>query len=208
MSDTATAQVLAQTTIVGLDIPDALARMGNNPKLYMRIIHSFITNMPGNLDDLATSTITADTLPDYAIRIHGAKGSCYGIGANAVGDEAKALEIAAKANDLETCLRDNDAFITHTQELIGQLQDLETRTEAAEGGGRAEAAAPDASKLAALLTATQGFDIDQMNTLVEELNALHYARGGDVITRIKESFDAFDYQAIEDLITAYLRAAE
>ncbi|MDR1088856.1 MAG: hypothetical protein LBL23_06275 [Coriobacteriales bacterium] len=204
MTHTATGQVLAKTSIAGLDIPDALARMGNNPKLYMRIIHSFVTNMPGNLNDLATGTITADTLPDYAIRIHGAKGSCYGIGANAVGDEAKALEIAAKANDLDHCLRDNDAFITHTQELIEQLQGLEARVEAAEGGGKAQAEAPDASTLAALLTATQNFDIDQMNTLVEELLALDYARGGEVIKGIKESFDAFDYQTIEDLITAYL----
>ena len=200
-------KVLTQTNIAGLDIPDALARMGNSGKLYMRIIHSFVTNMPGNLNDVATSTITADTLADYAIRIHGAKGSCYGIGANTVGDMAQSLEMAAKACDLETCQRDNDSFIASTNELIEKLQDLENRIEAAEnsaGGGKAQVNKPDPTKLAALLAATQSFDIDQMNQLVEELGSVTYEQDGDVIEKIKESFAAFDYQTIEETVAAYL----
>jgi len=205
MSDTATGKILAETNISGLDIPDALARMGNNPKLYMRIIDAFINNMPGNLADLATDTINEVTLPDYAIRIHGAKGSCYGIGANAVGDEAKDLEMASKAGDLATCLRDNDTFIAHTQELVRELENLRDTVEAAENaGGRAGAERPDVTKLAALLTATRNFDIDQMGRLVEELTSVQYANDGEVVAGIKASYDAFDYLAVEEAIIAYI----
>ena len=203
MPDDTTAHILAETNILGLDIPDALARMGNNPKLYMRIIDSYINNMPGNLDDLATSTITAETLPDYAIRIHGAKGSCYGIGANAVGDRAKALEMASKAGDLNTCLQDNDSFIASVNELLEDLKDLKAKVEAPEGS-KAQEDKPSAAKLAALLTATQNFDIDQMGRLVEELSSVSYANDNAVVEKIKLSFDAFDYQAIEEAIAAYL----
>ena len=203
MSDDTTAHILAEANISGLDIPDALARMGNNPKLYMRIIDSYINNMPGNLDDLATSTITAETLPDYAIRIHGAKGSCYGIGANAVGDRAKALEMASKAGDLSTCLQDNDSFIASVNELLEDLKDLKAKVEAPEGS-KTQEDKPSAAKLTALLTATQNFDIDQMGRLVEELSSVSYANDNAVVEKIKLSFDAFDYQAIEEAIAAYL----
>ena len=199
-------QILAETTIPGLDIPDALGRMGNNSKIYLRIIHSFVTNMPGNLADLATDSINKETLADYAIKIHGAKGSCYGIGANAVGDLAKALEMASKVGDLDTCLRDNNGFITSTEQLLKDLEALEARIETLEsgGGGKAQSDKPDTLKLQALLAATQNFDIDEMTRLVEELTSTQYAQGGNVITKIKESFDAFDYQTIEETIAAYL----
>lgn len=197
--------ILAQTTIEGLDITEALGRMGNSGKLYMRIIHSFITNMPLNLEELQTSDITAETLGDYAIKIHGAKGSCYGIGANTIGDIARTLEMAAKAGDLDTCLQQNDSFIQGTNELLVQLKELEAAIETAQAGeGIAQQDKPDAAKLAALLAATQSFDISQMNTLVEELTSVQYASGNETIAAIKQSFEAFDYQAIEEAITAYL----
>jgi len=205
MSSTAADQVLAGAAIPGLDIPEALARMGNNPKLYMRIIHSFVSNMPDNLESLATSSISADTLSDYAIRIHGAKGSCYGIGANAVGDLAKDLEMAAKAGDLDTCLRGNDTFILRTQELIRQLEALEASIEDLENstGAKPQAHRPDAYKLRALLSATQEFDINEMGRLVEELVSVQYSVGSETVTKIKQAFDAFDYQTVEETIAAY-----
>jgi len=206
MSDVTADKVLAEAAIPGLDIPDAMARMGNSPKLYLRIIHSFIINMPGNLADLATSTINQETLADYAIRIHGAKGSCYGIGANVLGDKAKELEMAAKAGELDACLQENDNFIKATEELLSQLEALEARIEGAENaaGGKAQADKPDAAKLKALLVATQAFDINEMNRLLEELTSIEYAQDNKIVVDIKTAIDAFDYQTVEETIAAYI----
>lgn len=204
MADSSIDQILAETNISGLDIPDALSRMGNSGKLYVRIIHSFVTNMPGNLEELATSGINAETLPDYAIKIHGAKGSCYGIGANVVGDLAKELEMAAKASNLEFCQQTNDSFIAQTEELLKELAALEDRIENSESAGRAEVAKPDAGKLAELLSATQNFDIDRMGSLVEEITSKSYTQDADVISKIKAAFESFDYQQVEELIKAYI----
>ncbi|MDR2672046.1 MAG: hypothetical protein LBC35_01865 [Coriobacteriales bacterium] len=199
---TAVDQVLANTQIAGLDIPEALARMGNSSKMYLRIIHSFITNMPNNLEEL--STVTAETLNDYAIKVHGAKGSCYGIGANACGDKARALELASKAGDLDTVLRDNGAFLESVRSLVRELEKLEAAVADAENTGvdKTVAVRPDPITLSALLAATQAFDIDQMQGLIDELTAMDYQQDGDVITYIKERFEAFDYQAIEEKIVA------
>lgn len=206
MSDNFTDQILAETKIDGLDIPDALSRMGNSGKLYMRIIHSFITNMPGNLEELATSSINEESLTDYGIKIHGAKGSCYGIGANKLGDIAKQLEMAAKAGDLQFCLDTNESFITTANALLLELAALEASIEEAaqNAGGKAQIDKPSETKLAALLTATQNFDINQINSLVGELTSVEYASGGEVIEAIKQAAAAFDYQAIEDAISSYL----
>ncbi|MCL2529805.1 MAG: hypothetical protein FWE41_05685 [Coriobacteriia bacterium] len=206
MSSTAADQVLAEAAIPGLDIPEALARMGNNPKLYMRIIRSFVANMPANLESLATSTISGETLEAYSIKIHGAKGSCYGIGANAVGDIARDLEIAAKNGDLASCQRDNDTFILATQELLKELIALEEKIEELENsaGGKVQADKPDAQKLKALLYATQSFSITEMSNLVEELTSTQYLQGSEAIMKIKTAFEAFDYQTIEETITEYL----
>jgi HPt (histidine-containing phosphotransfer) domain-containing protein len=201
MADTAIIdRVLAETKIDGLDIPDALGRMGNSGKMYLRIVHSYTTNMPKALDELAA--VTLETLPDYAIKVHGAKGSCYGIGANACGDLAKALEMASKADDWQTVQRDNGAFVESVRELITQLEKLEADVEQAENAGvsKAVAASPDPLKLSALLVATQNFDLDQMQSLIDELLAVSYETGGDIVAYIKEHFEAFDYQAIEEKI--------
>jgi HPt (histidine-containing phosphotransfer) domain-containing protein len=192
--------VLAQTSIAGLDIPDALARMGNSGKMYLRIIHSFTTNMPKTLDELAA--VTEDTLPDYAIKVHGSKGSCYGIGATACGDLARALEMASKIGDWQTVERDNGAYLNSVRELLAELEKLEANVEAAENQGatKASEASPDPLKLSALLAATQSFDLDQMQKLIDELLSVSYEQGGEVVSYIKDHFDAFDYQAIEEKI--------
>ncbi|MDR3135829.1 MAG: hypothetical protein LBU07_00065 [Coriobacteriales bacterium] len=198
----ATARVLASACIPGLDIHDALTRMGNSTKIYMRVVHSFTQNMPANLE--ALESVSADTLADYAIRVHGVKGSCYGIGANSCGDAAKELEIASKDGNIDAVVRGNDGFLQLMRSLLLELGKLETEVAAAEadeeGGSPNLAQRPDPEKLAALLAATQSFDIDQMQTLLDELDAVRYQSGGDLIVYLKDRFAAFDYQAIEDKI--------
>jgi len=205
-NDSAIMAVLDGTSIEGLDIADALSRLNNSPSIFMRIIHSFTTNMPANLEELAAPT--AESLPDYAIKVHGAKGSLYGIGAKAAGDAAKALEMASKAGDLNTVLADNDAFIAQVQSLIARLEGLEATVRSATSSGAgataASDAAPDRAKLQALLSATQEYDMDAMAALIEELAAKSYAQGGEDIAYIKECYDAFAYDKIEQRLAAIL----
>ena len=204
MAESAVAdKILADTQIPGLDIAEAMGRLGNSSKLYMRIIHSFVTNMPHHLDEL--NAPSAETLGDYAIKVHGVKGSCYGIGANRCGNAAKGLEIAAKAGDLCKVLRDNGAFLVEARALLVELEKLEATVTAAEVAATSASLAdsPDPVILQALLEATQDFDIEQMQKLIDELDSVSY-RGSDLVAFIKERFGEFDYQAIEDRINAIL----
>jgi len=191
--------ILASTHIYGLDIPEALSRINNNGKIYIRIIHSFVQNMPQMLDEFAL--VSEETLGDYAIKVHGAKGSCYGIGATVCGDAAFALEKASKAGDMDTVLRDNGAFIELTRALVSDLADLEALVNGTQPAAALSAAKPDASKLAALLEATRSYDIELMQKIIEDLEKQSYQSGGEIVPWLREKFDNFSYDRIVEKLS-------
>ncbi|MDR1713726.1 MAG: hypothetical protein LBR39_06200, partial [Coriobacteriales bacterium] len=103
--------ILDATPIAGVDYADGLQRFSGNGAIYLRILKSYVQNTPNTLAALAQ--VTPQTLADYAVTVHGLKGSCYGISATPLGDEAKALEFASKAGEWETVQRDNPVLIAH-----------------------------------------------------------------------------------------------
>jgi HPt (histidine-containing phosphotransfer) domain-containing protein len=198
--------ILNENPIEGVDYADGLGRFGNQPAIYLRIIKSFIKNTPATLDEL--TAVTADSLGDYAVRIHGLKGSCYGISAIAVGDEAKALEIASKASDWATIERDNPAIIARVKELIAQLQaliDLVEQSDAADGDPRALADAPDRNLVYRLLEATQSFDVMGMEQAIKDMDAVRYRSNPRLVEDLREQLTNFRYDLIEDKARELLR---
>ena len=194
--------ILAHTNIEGLDINEALGRLNNSSKIYMRIIHSFTTNMPAMLDEFIA--VTQDNLPEYSIKIHGAKGSCYGIGAVACGDAAFALEKASKEGNWDFVVAENSAFIESVRVLISRLLELEAQAEGvqAQGSSVPSVSAPDPEMLAALLDATREYDVETMLSTIEALEAQSYTSGGDMVTWLREQFDNFAYDNIVERLSS------
>jgi hypothetical protein len=191
--------IFSENPIEGVDYNDGLSRFGNQAAIYLRIIKSFIKNTPPTLDELAT--VTEDSLADYAVRIHGLKGSCYGISAMTVGDEAKALELASKASDWATVQRDNPTVIEHVNELIAQLQalvDKVEQSESAEDDTRPVADAPDRSLVLQLLEATQSFDVIGMEQAIKDMEAVRYRSYPRLVADLREQLTNFRYDLIED----------
>ncbi|MDR2587091.1 MAG: Hpt domain-containing protein [Coriobacteriales bacterium] len=191
--------ILDESPIEGVDYADGLARFGNQPAIYLRIIKSFIKNTPEALETLAS--VTPETLSDYAIRIHGLKGSCYGISAMKLGDEAKALELASKANDWATVEQDNPTVIAHVRELIAQLEaivDKVEQSEDADGDLRPVADAPDRELLRELLEATRSFDVEGMQQAIDKLDVVRYRAHPRLVSDLREQLTNFRYDLIED----------
>jgi HPt (histidine-containing phosphotransfer) domain-containing protein len=192
-------KALNENPIEGVDYADGLARFGNQPAIYLRIIKSFIKNTPVSLTELAA--VTTDTLSDYAVRVHGLKGSCYGISATVIGDEAKALEIASKASDWETVQRDNPTVIARVNELIAQLQHLVDEAEQSandEADQRPVLEAPDRDLVYKLLEATRNFDVDAMGQLIKDMDAARYRSDLHLVDNLREQLTNFRYDLIED----------
>jgi CheY-like chemotaxis protein len=110
---------LGGARIEGLDMEDGLRRLGGKESVYITILRSFAGSMPAMLERVRTCD--ADNLPDYTIAVHGIKGGCRNVGAKALGDEAEALEMAAKAGDLDRVNAGTGAFVAGVERLLANI---------------------------------------------------------------------------------------
>ena len=110
-----TEQPQAAWEIEGVDKAKALRQFGSNETFFI-VLHSFVVNTPGLLDKIRTCT--ESQLPEYALLIHGIKGTCFGICADTVGKQAEALEHAARQGEFHYVSEHNALFIKAAEELI------------------------------------------------------------------------------------------
>ena len=187
--------ILSQTYIEGLDFNKTVALYGGNPELYIRIIKKFVDSINLHLDLLAG--LTGEGLEAYGIKVHGVKGSLYGIGANKEGDMARGLEIAAKAKDYEKLSLGNGPFIEAVNELAVKLRALLKELEDPACYGRKKAE-PDKAVLASMLQASRDIDVEKMQELMKELEEFEYESGGDLVKWLSGQVTAFGYESIEE----------
>ena len=187
--------------IEGLDLEAGVARFGGNPKLYAKIIKTFVDNIGPHLDKLAG--LTPEGLEDYAIGVHGVKGSLYGISATREGDMAKDLEIAAKAGEYDKVLAGNVPFIDSVKELTIKLQSLLAAFEEGSEAGQKKPE-PDRAQLEIMLTASRDFDVDKMQEALKELEKYEYEKDGDLVGWLSEQVTAFGYDKIEERLASIL----
>jgi signal transduction histidine kinase/DNA-binding response OmpR family regulator len=110
---------LSGVSIEGLDMEDGLRRLGGRESIYITILRSFAKGTPALLDRVRDCD--TESLPDYTIAVHGIKGSCRNVGAKALGDEAEALEMAAKAGELAKVRAETGALVLGVERLIADI---------------------------------------------------------------------------------------
>jgi hypothetical protein len=180
-----------------------MRRFNNNVEMYLRVIRSFVKNMPKFLTELRG--VTEASLPQYAVLVHGVKGSCYGISADEAGRMAEALEVAAKTGDFARVMAGNETFIRTVETLLGQFGDLLRQADEVEnGGGKTVKPAPDRTVLAGLLEACRDYDIDRMQEAMDELEKYGYEKDGDLVVWLKEQLVNFAYDQIQEKLAEIL----
>ena len=191
----------SNTDIEGLDIEAGIARFGGNQKLYAKILKTFNDNIGAHMDKLAG--LTREGLADYAIEVHGVKGSLYGISANREGDMARNLEIDSKAGEYDKVLAGNAPFIAAVFELRGKLQALLAAYEAG-AGGMQKKTEPDKAVLGAMLQASRDFDVEKMQEALKELEKYEYEKDGELVKWLGEQVTTFGYDKIEGRLAGIL----
>jgi CheY-like chemotaxis protein len=159
-------RILEQANIDGVDMSSGMRRFNNSANVYLRVISSYVQNIPKSLDMLRG--VTEATLAEYAVTVHGIKGSCYGISADTLGRMAEALEVAAKTGDAAKVLAGNEPFIQNVEELLPQLAELVKKADAVDreaSSGKEKKSAPENEMLTKLLDACRDYDIDQMQQI-------------------------------------------
>jgi CheY-like chemotaxis protein len=174
--------------IPGLDLSGALERFGNWEGLLVSL-HSYITHTPGLLEELRAAP------PDrYAITVHGIKGASRGIAANAVGDQAEALEKAAKTGDSAFVAAHTADFIAAAEALIANLQKALDTAENREAKPLREK--PDPELLKRISAAAADYNISALDTALEELEQYRYVAQEDLCAWLRDRVERSEFEEI------------
>jgi CheY-like chemotaxis protein len=184
--------ILEGMAVGGLDITGGLKRYSSEAA-YLDILRSWHLHTPALLKQLAG--LSAENLHEYAIAVHGLKGSSYGICANNVGRKAEELEQYAKAGDFSFVKEKNEAFISMAESLLAEVGKLLDKA----GENKAQkqkVPAPDPSLLARLLDEARRYKTVLMEEIMGELESFEYGTGGELVAWLRGQMDNLEYDEI------------
>jgi HPt (histidine-containing phosphotransfer) domain-containing protein len=195
----------ADFDVEGVDLDDGLNRLGGNEDLYIEVIETYV-RFTGKVLDQVKDPPSSEGLKDYAVLVHGIKGSSYNIGATLVGKSAEAQEHAAKAGDLHKVLEFHESFLAVAHKLVDDLQAFLDRAAPSEEGEKDTLPEPPKDVLGKILAACGTFDMDSMEECVAELEKHAYETGGDLVPWLREQMENLEYDAIVERLEKELGA--
>ncbi|MDR1240253.1 MAG: response regulator [Treponema sp.] len=185
------AELIRTVRIAGLDMEKGLERFGGDGKAYMDSLRSYVTHTP----PLLAAARTLEPAADYAITVHGVKGSSYGISAEAVGRWAEKLEHAAKSGNPALVQAENDAFIEAAEKFIEELRWFFDILD--EKNRKPRKAAPDPAVLEKIRTAAENYDMGGLEDAMEELEQYCYESDAELTPWLREQIDKSEFEEIQ-----------
>ena len=188
-----------------IDFDDGIRRFNGKPILFATILKSFVKSITGIIEKIPEE-ITAENIKDYTITIHGIKGSCYGISAKVLGDEAQTFENAGKSGDLDYIKECGYYFLVKLADFTDRLQAL-TQTiddEVAQNSTQNFKSSPDKKILQKLLCAAENYDFNEIQKAMSELEQFKYKTGNEKIELLKTKTVEFAYDDIYEIAKSML----
>jgi HPt (histidine-containing phosphotransfer) domain-containing protein len=174
---------------------------GNSGAAYMPILKSFIIYIPLLLEKMDIHLES----PDYAIEVHGLKGTCNAIGADETAALARELEFAAKEGNFDLVRQKHGTLRKQTLKLMEQLKALLDEWEAIRPGEEKEhRAEPEGALLARLSASTAKFNSNETEEILEELERYRYEQGQEFIEWLRGQAENFDYDAMHKRLEEFL----
>jgi CheY-like chemotaxis protein len=207
--------ILSDYDIEGVDLTAGAAQFGGE-KNYLEIVKVFVNNTPKLLEDIQkfldgfrimpkAAATALESLKNYTITAHGLKGSCYGICAKPLGDLAREMEMAAKSQDLGKVIELNNRFTQEMTKLVEQLKELFPKKDKKT---KPEKDCPDMDVLRKLLRTAQSYNIDNMFSVMNELEQYSYKEKDDFIEQLRQAVDNYEYTEVIKLLWTYVSEAE
>jgi HPt (histidine-containing phosphotransfer) domain-containing protein len=188
----------------GVDFAAAMKLYGGNGAMLMSILKSFIDHTPALLEKMDAHLETS--LADYTVEVHGLKGACNAISAPGAADLAKDLEFASREGKGDYVKARHGELRRQALELTELLKVLMEGWEASLPGVEKERRRePDRELLVRLSAAAGGFNSNEVEDFLGELEQYHYERGEELIRWLREQAENFDYDAMRKRLDALLR---
>jgi signal transduction histidine kinase/DNA-binding response OmpR family regulator/HPt (histidine-containing phosphotransfer) domain-containing protein len=186
------AALIRSVRLEGLDPKKGLERFGGDGRTYMDSLRSYVVHTPPLLE----AARNIGVLADYAITVHGIKGSSYGISAQAIGQRAEQLEHAAKAGNLQFIEDENDRFIDAAGRFIADLTGLLNRLE--KNSQKTRKLAPDPILLERIVEAAENYNMGELDRAMEELEQCSYKLEADLVPWLREQIDKAEFEEITE----------
>ena len=183
--------------VQGLDVRSGLKRFGGDSESYLEVLRSFVTNTRPLLETV--KNLSRENLKNYAITVHGIKGSCRGICAEKAGDMAEALEMAAKDGDFDFVQEHNLLFIDTASKLIAELGDA--LNELAVKQEKTQKKRPDTEALERLLAACKNYDVAAIDAVIKEIDHFVYETDDGLVSWLKENVEQMNYADIVERLS-------
>jgi len=106
--------------IPGVDEEKVMDIYGGDMDIFLPVLRSYLSVIPESLEKM--SRVSAETLPQYTVTVHGVKSTSDSIGAEKARKMALELEMAAKAGDFPLISAKNGALIQYVKELLVNIQ--------------------------------------------------------------------------------------
>ncbi|MDR1470698.1 MAG: response regulator [Spirochaetaceae bacterium] len=165
--------------------------------VFINILKKAVLNLPPMLEEIKNPT--AETLKDYAVKIHGLKGAVYGIYYKEGGDIAATLEKSANEGDLDAVLALNDDFIalvTDFIETVGEkLQVKNAETTRAIGNARLLDRL-DKNLFVSLREAAEQYRINEMREIIQSIEKHRGWEYHDLIPWLRGKIENLEYHDI------------
>ena len=190
-------RVADRKNIEGLDFDKGLERLSGDRESYIEILRSFATNTRPLLELL--KNVTEGNLPNYAITVHGIKGSCRSICAGPLGDMAQSLEFAAKAGDFNNVIQNNAVFIQKAENLIETLEEMFQRSKPRIHKPKKDK--PDREELQKLINACDKYAMDDVDSALGEIEKYEYENDADLVNWLRENVNQMNFTQIIEKLT-------
>ena len=198
-SGKASASLLSDKKIEGLNFQKGLERYDNNEEIYLKVLRSYSSCVSSMLS--AIENVDKDSLEQYKIKVHGIKGTSLDIFAEQVGKTAQLLEEAAKSGNIDFINENNKAFLESAWKLINNIEDTLAKIEAENPKPKKDK--PDDELLLKLLSACKDYEINKADKAIAEIESYTYEADDGLANWLRENIDKMNFKQIVEKL-AYL----
>jgi len=181
-----------------IDMEKGIERLGGDKDSYLQVLRSYAVNTRPLLE--LVRGVNRDNLSDYAITVHGIKGSSRGICVNFIGDRAEALEKAAKEGNYDFVITNNTAFAEELEKILGCLDDL--LRQMTSGTSKPKKDMPDREILSRLSIACDAYDMDGVDAAMTEVESFEYESDNGLAAWLRENVDLLNFTQIKERLSA------
>jgi HPt (histidine-containing phosphotransfer) domain-containing protein len=187
--------------ISGVDTNKGLSYYGNELDIYLPILRSFALSTPSSIEKL--HTVKPETLSEYAIVVHGLKGTSASIGADTTMEAAFNLEKLAKAGKYNELISNNEQFISNTEMLVANIKKWLDEYDATNKKPLLKAPNPEA--LEKLKEGCENFNMKNIDKAMSELESAEYEQDADLVAWLSEKISVSEFSGIAEKISNYIK---